>query len=1134
MELKGSDYDAALAGASKGVLSLRGIWLNWSMIGACKRILLTLLLSSAGHTIFATTPIHYVENKNQWPAEFLFGADFPQMKVMLKDASIFFVQHSSISNDSKSKKKLRIDPSNESHIHGSGEMAMASFELRFIDALQASISASGKQKTIYNYFYGNDRSKWATKAGAYDEIVYSGIYQGIDLKVYSEGDQMKYDWIVSPCADARKIRFEYKGVEHIELRDENLVITNKLGEVVETKPYAYQEVNGRRRAVVAAFEIDDDIVSFVFPEGYDSNYELVIDPFLIFSSYSGSTLDNWGNTATPDSKGNLYSGGMVEAPIFNGSFPTTPGAFQTKHGGGEWDVGILKYDSVGANLLYVTYIGGKGVETPQSLVVNSNDELLVLGATSSDNFPGTSGGFHGGSFVDPLNGVDYNAGTDIFIAHLSVDGSQMLNATYLGGKSNDGINFVSGDMGNLTKVESPLSRNYGDQLRGDIITDANGNVYVASNTRSVDFPVINADVPSSSFHGGTHDAVLVKLAPNLSIVWSRLIGGSATDAAFSIKFTPAGNILVAGGTTSSDIAFMNGLQPVPPGSIDGWVMEVSATGDQVVNATYIGTGHYDQVYFVDVATNGDVLVYGQTQGSYPISSGVYANPGGGQFLHRLTPDLKTTVFSTVFGKGGHTPDISPTAFLVNACDNIYMAGWGGEVNDPNHFGVLTNYIGGNTTGLPVTSDAWQKTSFGNDFYFMVLTGNAQELVYATFLGGTISPTHVDGGTSRFDKRGVVYHAVCAGCGGFESDFPSYNVPASRSRNRSTNCNNAAFKFDLSSLRAGLQTNNLKLTNPGLSQVCMPDTIVFQNLTIGGEIFEWNFGDGPTETYITKANIRHRYKNPGQYVVKLKAIDHTTCIGEDSVFTVVNVFLPNMHAGPDQSICHGSSTSLDASGASVYSWKTVDSRFTANVEDPVVAPADSTLYIVTMTDANGCVRKDSLQVNVIPGIDLSFDFEKVYDCETRPYLKVKNTSKLKNDEQATFLFGDGQSSGELETVHAYEQDNIYAVTLRATKEFCVYEVSKEIPIITLRIPNVITPGEEDGLNDKLKLAYGDPPLPKSNFKVSLKIVDRWGTTVYQSDDYQDDWNGAGLADGIYYFEAKVVGEVQCKGWVHLIK
>ncbi len=80
--------------------------------------------------------------------------------------------------------------------------------------------------------------------------------------------------------------------------------------------------------------------------------------------------------------------------------------------------------------------------------------------------------------------------------------------------------------------------------------------------------------------------------------------------------------------------------------------------------------------------------------------------------------------------------------------------------------------------MPITSDAYQKTTSGSDFYFMVLNGDATELVYSTYLGGNSSKTHVDGGTSRFDKYGIVYHAVCSGCqfgnatGQATSDFPT--------------------------------------------------------------------------------------------------------------------------------------------------------------------------------------------------------------------------------------------------------------------------------------------------------------------------------------------------------------------------
>src|SRR5690606_6093379 len=135
------------------------------------------------------------------------------------------------------------------------------------------------------------------------------------------------------------------------------------------------------------FRLCENVVTFDFPDGYDSCEVLVIDPLLIFSTYSGSTADNWGSTATPGERGNLYSAGVTEEGG-GGSFPATPGAFQTSSAG-LYDIGILKYDSLGMQLLYATYLGGKASESPHSLVMNDDEELVLLGTTSSLDFPTT-------------------------------------------------------------------------------------------------------------------------------------------------------------------------------------------------------------------------------------------------------------------------------------------------------------------------------------------------------------------------------------------------------------------------------------------------------------------------------------------------------------------------------------------------------------------------------------------------------------------------------------------------------------------------------------------------------------------------------------------------------------------------
>src|SRR5262249_4318269 len=129
--------------------------------------------------------------------------------------------------------------------------------------------------------------------------------------------------------------------------------------------------------------------------------------------------------------------------------------------------------------------------------------------------------------------------------------------------------------------------------------------------------------------------------------------------------------------------------------------------------------------------------------------------------------LSKILNSTVFGSGSSDINLSPSAFLVDLCGRVYVSGWGGDANN------WYNNGSGNTVGMPLTSDAYQKTTNGSNFYLIILAKDMKTLVYATYFGGLNSQSeeHVDGGTSRFDRNGIVYQSVCGGCGGF-SDFPT--------------------------------------------------------------------------------------------------------------------------------------------------------------------------------------------------------------------------------------------------------------------------------------------------------------------------------------------------------------------------
>ena len=995
--------------------------------------LLTCLVCSYG--LSAGPGVNFIENKGQWPRQFDFTAKTSGGLFSVGDGTFrfTFVDQKQIEERHHGNYgQYKENPVKSSTING--HVVSSSF-LGFNS--NSEPKPFGQLPQYYNYFLGSDKEKWKSFVRAYEGVIYPAFYPGIDLKVYSEGANLKYDFILEAGADPSLIRWSYEGAELISFHQGDLEIKTPLADLIEKKPIAYQFIDGKKIFIQAEYKLNDGKLSFNIINDYDHCFPLVIDPLLIFSTYSGSTADNWGSTATPGEHGTLYSSGitaLVENGIaLGGNFPATTGAFQTTYGG-LFDVAILKYDSTGSKLLYASYLGGHYSESPHSLVIDKDENLLVLGTTSSLDFPTSAGAFQqkfaGGvpipDFGFPEIPITYENGSDIFVSKISKDGSQILASTYLGGTKNDGLNPTS----------SLLVRNYGDQMRGDIISDVLGNIFISTVTSSPDFPLANGF--NSTYKGGDTDALIVKLSSDLTqLVWGAFLGGNAADASHTIKFDSFGNLFVAGGSASTNFPTTTGsYQPNFAGEADGWIAKISGDGSSILKSTYTGTSAFNQVYFLDLDKQENVYVYGQTVGTFPVTSGVYHNTNSGQFVQKLDNSLSTLSFSTVFGSGIGIPNISPTAFLVNDCNNIYLSGWGGLVNS------RLGYWNSSTQQMPITPDAFQKNTSGSDFYFMVLSSDATQLLYATYLGGPDSRTHVDGGTCRFDKSGVVYHVVCSGCQVFNtlghatSDFPT--TPNAWSHvNGSINCNNAAFKFDLSSLKARIQTNSLKLNQPNLTHICVNDKIVFQNLSIGGQTYDWNFGDGKKQTKPDTSHITYQYINPGKYTVRLKATDLGTCMGKDSTSTNLTVFAPLGKAGSDLSICFNSEATLIASGGANYRWSSADNSFTSSSENPVVDPAQTTTYYITITDVNGCIKKDTVNVQVVPGIDLQFKAEQVFSCEGRPYLKVNNLTDSKED--VFFDFGDGTTSDLQQTTHQYPLDGKYVVSLVGKKEFCVERI-----------------------------------------------------------------------------------------------
>ncbi len=811
--------------------------------------------------IFSTAKadIKYIPNKGQWDEKVEYRAQLSHGRFYLQKGG-FTYNFLSTSDLERMHHVKALEGSVRAHC----------LKVRFQGAQNPELTPLGSFGPKYNFYLGSNPENWASGLSAYQRVKYQGLYQGIDLEVTSKGASIKYNFEVSRGADPTIINLKYHGADTLYLDAEgNLIVQTSVNEYSELTPKAYQKIDGKRQPVSCDYRLNDNELSFHFPNGYDASYPLIIDPQVIFSTFSGSNADNFGYSAAFDSSGHGYSGGTV----FGSDFEETSGAFQVNWGDGspsKWastgaarDVGILKYNDSGTKVKYATFLGGSGNEDPHSMIVNDDQDLLVFGNTESKDFPVTSGAYD----------TSFNGGYDIYMAKLSADGSTLKASTYLGGQDLDGLNGrqLYKNFNEVYNV-SDLGWNYGDIFRGEVITNQQGDVLVATTTQSGQTFPTTSNAFQKSFGGGDQDGCVFRLSPNLqTLEASSFIGGSEDDAAYSLTLASDQSLLVTGGTKSSQLNFpVQGYQQQNNGGKgDAMILRTSSDLSRVKASTFLGTSKYDQAYFVQTGPGGNVYLTGQTiSDQFPYKGAAYNVDSGKQFITKFNKQLDSLLLSSTFGSGLRSdPDLSPSAFLVDTCGKIYFSGWGGS----------TNLEGGNTGGLPTTKGAFVSTTDSSDFYIAVFARDMEALLYATYYGGKKSSEHVDGGTSRFDKSGIIYQSICAGCGG-NSDLPTTQNAYSRTNN-SGNCNNALLKINLQveDVFSGLQAPD---------NTCIEDSISFQNQARLADSFVWYFGDGDTSH---GRSPTHKYSKPGTYTVKQIAINPFSCDFADTAVSTISVY-----------------------------------------------------------------------------------------------------------------------------------------------------------------------------------------------------------------------------------------------------
>jgi hypothetical protein len=351
--------------------------------------------------------------------------------------------------------------------------------------------------------------------------------------------------------------------------------------------------------------------------------------------YTISTLPGPTLVEAVDAAGNCYFAGQGQITPSPGVFQSTPKSSTSMY--------VEKFDLSG-NLVFATYLGGSGTDSPAGMAVDSSGNVYLTGATNSNDFPTLNA--HQPAPASP---------SDIFISVLNSTGTNLIYSTYWGGNNQD-----SG---------------------AAIAVDSAHNAYVTGLTLSTDFPVVS---PFQATPGG---AFVIKLSSTGVPVYSTYLGPPnglppPQTQGKGIAADSAGSAYVVGGA-GVGFPLKNPIGPTPIGAA-GFVTKFSPDGSALVYSSYIDVGTA-----IAVDQSGQAYITGGP--TIPLVSPIQSSPDPANpsstnvslLISILNSSGTGLIFSTYLGQGAFATSIG-----TDSVPNIYVSGTVGNATCCDLFPIL--------------------------------------------------------------------------------------------------------------------------------------------------------------------------------------------------------------------------------------------------------------------------------------------------------------------------------------------------------------------------------------------------------------------------------------------------------------
>lgn len=561
-------------------------------------------------------------------------------------------------------------------------------QLNFIGSNSDSV-ASGLQpsKRKTHYLFGESEKNIAD-AAHFRRVRYTALYDHIDIEYYYRDGFPEYDLLIQPGGSLDDVNIRYTGAEAMRIGDDGaLLFTLGDTEISHPQPVAYQVINGEKQAVEASFVLQGDQLRFKVG-AYDINETLVVDPQIVFlAEYGGNGIDV-AEKVGHDTDGNVYlitrssstSLASAGAYLSDNPFQRSLASYNTPIGNA--GVAILKV----ATAILITKLSPDLSEVIYS---------TYFYPSNTESFSGTGPLMR--AAVSDSGHVGFG-----FRASLGASGLPLMNevqgydaqrpSMYLAmlNSSGSGLQYA-------TFIQFGNNGGFGSELTALDITPTGQMVVVAALRSFSDLPLVNA-LPGhdcNSETAGLYDNYIAMFNNNGGLRFASCLGGlDGVSANFRERLTAIyapndSEIYVAGYSSSPSYPLVNPFQDSlsQPDARDGVISVIDPVNAEIKYSSYFGA---ERPGFV-VGNRFRRDVFNLTD--------ITADQGGNIIFSAYTNILYLPTANAAFGNIT-TPSSS---YGINREDRSFYDSYLAKLNPDSNELVFATYLGGTQAEISQTS-----------------------------------------------------------------------------------------------------------------------------------------------------------------------------------------------------------------------------------------------------------------------------------------------------------------------------------------------------------------------------------------------------------------------------------------------